>query len=235
MLLDGFQILFEGQPFGRFLGPLGLTDTFWQGQEKIDKVPAEGYWWTGSRYKRFADGSRFRPNTSAATVAHAAGAMLSSVRDISDWQDALLGGSLLKPKSMELMLALHPKSRYGLGMRRAWLDGKPGVGHGGSLRGFVSVMYRLPEEDLDIVIMTNMLIAGLIGRAGAEIELDLIELGVPTLSYDRDALVAESNKSHPRVRAALERIEADRAWARRRRPKRNSPPIRIGMSSESGR
>jgi outer membrane protein TolC len=59
-------------------------------------------------------------------------------------------------------------------------------------------------------------IAGLIGRAGAEIELDLIELGVPTLSYDRDALVAESNKSHPRVRAALERIEADRAWARRR-------------------
>jgi len=140
----------------RFLKPLGLTDTYWQGQEQITKVPAEGYWWTGTRYKRFADGSRLRPNTSAATVAHAAGALLSSVRDISDWQDALLGGSLLKPKSMELMLALHPRSRYGLGMRRAWLDGKPGIGHGGSLRGFVSVMYRLPEEDLDVVIMTNL-------------------------------------------------------------------------------
>lgn len=140
----------------RFLEPLGLTDTYWQGKEKIDKVPAEGYWWTGNGYKRFSDGSRMRPNTSAATVAHAAGAYVSSVRDISDWQDALLGGALLKPKSMELMLAFHKSSGYGLGMRRARLDGKAGVGHGGSLRGFVSVMYRLPDEDLDIVILTNL-------------------------------------------------------------------------------
>jgi len=140
----------------RFLKPLGLTDTYWQGRESIDKVPAEGYWWTGKGYKRFSDGSRMRPNTSGATVAHAAGAYVSSVRDISDWQDALLGGSLLKPKSMDLMLALHPKSGYGLGMRRAWLDGKAGIGHGGSLRGFVSVMYRLPDEDLDVVILTNL-------------------------------------------------------------------------------
>ena len=140
----------------RFLEPLGLSDTYWQGKEKIRKVPAEGYWWTGKGYKRFADGSRMRPHTSAATVAHAAGAMLSSVRDISDWQDALLSGSLHKPKSMELMLAFHKKSGYGLGMRRARLDGKLGLGHGGSLRGFVSVMYRLPDEDLDVVILTNL-------------------------------------------------------------------------------
>ena len=140
----------------RFLQPLGLSDTYWQGKERIDRVPAEGYWWTGSRYKRFADGSRLRPNTSAATVAHAAGALLSSIRDISDWQDALLGGELLKQKSMELMLDFHRSSGYGLGMRRAWLDGKAGVGHGGSLRGFVAVMYRLPDEDLDIVILTNL-------------------------------------------------------------------------------
>jgi len=140
----------------RFLEPLGLTDTFFQGREPLGKVPAEGYWWTGKGYTRFADASRLRPNTSAATVAHAAGAMVSSVRDISDWQDALLGGELLSPKSMELMLTFPRSSGYGLGMRRAWLDGKPGVGHGGSLRGFVSIMYRLPEEDLDVVILTNL-------------------------------------------------------------------------------
>jgi D-alanyl-D-alanine carboxypeptidase len=140
----------------RFLVPLGLTDTYWQGRESIGKVPAEGYWWTGKGYRRFADGSRLRPHTSGATVAFSAGAYVSSVRDISDWQDALLSGSLLKPKSMEMMLAFHKTSGYGLGMRRAWLDGKAGVGHGGSLRGFVSVMYRLPEEDLDVVILTNL-------------------------------------------------------------------------------
>jgi len=140
----------------RFLRPLGLTDTFFQGQERIKRVPAEGYWWTGRGYKRFADRSRLRPNTSAATVADAAGAMVSSVRDISDWQDALLGGELLSPKSMELMLTFPKSSGYGLGMRKAWLDGKLGVGHGGSLRGFVSIMYRLPVEDLDVVVLTNL-------------------------------------------------------------------------------
>ena len=73
----------------RFLFPLGLRDTFFQGQEPILKVPAEGYLATRKGYQRLADGSRFRPNTSAATVADAAGAMVSSVRDVSDWQDAL--------------------------------------------------------------------------------------------------------------------------------------------------
>jgi len=140
----------------RFLGPLGLSDTYFQGREPIGRVAAKGYWWLGGRWKGFADGTRYRPHTSAATVAHAAGAMLSSVRDISDWQDALLGGQLLSPKAMELMLALQGSPGYGLGMRYAELDGRPGVGHGGSLRGFVSIMYRLPEEDLDVVILTNL-------------------------------------------------------------------------------
>ena len=140
----------------RFLQPLGLTDTFFQGLEPIGKTPAKGYWWLGNRYKGFADGTKRRPNTSAATVAHTAGAMVSSVRDISDWQDALLSGELLSPKAMELMLTLPDRNPYGLGIRRAWLDGKAGIGHGGSLRGFVSIMYRLPEEDLDVVILTNL-------------------------------------------------------------------------------
>jgi D-alanyl-D-alanine carboxypeptidase len=140
----------------RFLQPLGLSDTYFQGREPIGRVAAKGYWWLGSRWKGFADGTRYRPHTSAATVAHAAGAMLSSVRDISDWQDALLGGELLSPRAMELMLTLQGSPGYGLGMRYAELAGRPGVGHGGSLRGFVSIMYRLPEEDLDVVVLTNL-------------------------------------------------------------------------------
>ena len=115
-----------------------------------------GYWAIGRRHVGFSDGTRFRPNTSGATVAESAGAMLSSVRDISDWQDALLSGDVLEPASLELMTTLHRSSGYGLGMRRAWLDGLPGLGHGGSLRGFVSVMYRLPEDDLDVVVLTNL-------------------------------------------------------------------------------
>ena len=140
----------------RFLKPLGLDETFMQGQEPIGRVAAKGYWATSRGYVGFSDGTRYRPHTSAATVAESAGALLSSVRDISDWQDALLSGDVLEPGSLARMTDLHPRSGYGLGMRRAWLAGRPGIGHGGSLRGFVSIMYRLPTEDIDVTILTNL-------------------------------------------------------------------------------
>ena len=95
----------------RFLDPLGLRDTFFQGQERIGKVPAKGYLAARKGFQGFADGSRFRPNTSAATVANAAGALVSSVRDVSDWEDALLSGNLLAPESLEQMTDFHKKSR----------------------------------------------------------------------------------------------------------------------------
>lgn len=140
----------------RFLEPLALDETYFQGQEPIGKVPAKGYWATSDGWRGFSDGTRRRPNTSAATVAESAGAMVSSVRDISDWQDALFGGGVLEPASLELMLQFHPSSGYGLGMRYAVLDGRLGIGHGGSLRGYVSLMCRLPVRDLDVVILTNL-------------------------------------------------------------------------------
>ena len=141
----------------RFLRPLGLTDTFFQGQEPIGRWAAKGYWTKpGGGHKGWSDGTSFRPNTSAATVAESAGAMLASVRDISDWQDALLGGAVLEPDSLAKMLSFHEQSGYGLGMRRAWLDGLAGIGHGGSLRGYVAIMYRLPEQDIDVVLLTNL-------------------------------------------------------------------------------
>ena len=140
----------------RFLEPLGLTDTFFQGQEKIGKFPAEGYWWTGMRLQAVRGRLPHAPQHVSRHRGHAAGAIVSSVRDISDWQDALLGGDVLAPESMELMPTFHQSSGYGLGMRGRGSMASPGIGHGGSLRGFVSIMYRLPDEDLDVVILTNL-------------------------------------------------------------------------------
>jgi D-alanyl-D-alanine carboxypeptidase len=140
----------------RFIDPLGLRDTYFQGQELIGKVPAKGYLATAGGFRGFADGSRFRPNTSAATVANAAGALVSSVRDVSTWQDALLSGGLLAPESLAMMMDFDRRSGYGLGLRYARLDGILGIGHGGSLRGYVSLMYRLHKQDIDVVVMTNL-------------------------------------------------------------------------------
>ncbi len=150
----------------RFLEPLGLTETYFQGEEPIGREPAKGYWAIGRSWIGFADGSRYRPNTSGATVADAAGAIVSSVRDVSDWQEALLGGDVLEPESLALMLRFHPRSGYGLGMRYAVLDGRLAIGHGGSLRGYVSLMYRLPVDDLDVVVLTNL------GRSNIQVLAD---------------------------------------------------------------
>jgi D-alanyl-D-alanine carboxypeptidase len=151
----------------RFLKPLGLTDTSFQGQERIGKWAAKGYWAKPDGWKSWSDGTAYRPNTSAATVAESAGAMLASVRDVSDWQDALFGGAVLAPESLARMLRFDQRSGYGLGMRRASLDGISGVGHGGSLRGYVAIMYRLPDLDIDVVLLTNLGNASLQGLADA--------------------------------------------------------------------
>jgi D-alanyl-D-alanine carboxypeptidase len=138
----------------RFLGPLGMTQTYFQGDEPIGHWPAKGYWLNGSGYTGFSDGSKLRPNTSAATVAWAAGGLVSSVRDVATWQHALLSGDVLKPESLAQMLDFG-KYGYGLGMRRQLLAGRMGVGHGGSLRGYEAGMYRLPLEDVSVVVLTN--------------------------------------------------------------------------------
>jgi D-alanyl-D-alanine carboxypeptidase len=148
----------------RFLEPLGMRDTFFQGDEPIGKRPAQGYWKRqGGGFTGFSDGTWLRPHTSAATVAWTAGAMVSSIRDLATWTHALYAGDVLSPESLALMLATHPRHGYGLGVRRVALDGNLGYGHGGSLRGFVSGIYRLPAQDIEVVMVTNL---GLVSSAG---------------------------------------------------------------------
>jgi D-alanyl-D-alanine carboxypeptidase len=81
--------------------------------------------------------------------------MEGSVRDLLDWEHALYSGDVLSPEALGQMLAFAPDSGYGLGARTQTLAARPGYGHGGSLRGFVSVMYRLPVENIDVVVLTN--------------------------------------------------------------------------------
>jgi D-alanyl-D-alanine carboxypeptidase len=141
----------------RLLGPAGMDETvFQQAGEDVGIVGAKGFWGRPGAYRDWSDGTDFRPNTSAATVAWAAGAMEGSVRDLLDWEDALYSGNVLSADARAQMLTFDPDSGYGLGARTQTLVGRPGYGHGGSLRGFVSVMYRLPEDDIDVVVLTNL-------------------------------------------------------------------------------
>jgi D-alanyl-D-alanine carboxypeptidase len=145
------------------LGPLGLDETvFQQVGRPVGLVGAKGFWKErGGRFREWSDGTDFRPTTSTASVAWAAGAIQGSVRDLLDWEMALYEGDVLPPEALAQMLDFDARSGYGLGARTQTVAGRPGYGHGGSLRGYVSVMYRLPVEDLDVVVLANVGFANL--------------------------------------------------------------------------
>ena len=145
------------QVHDELLAPLGLDETvFQQAGRPVGLVGAKGFWKDRTGFREWSDGTDFRPTTSAATVAWAAGAMEGSVRDLLDWEMSLYEGGVLTPDALGQMLAFDPKSGYGLGARTQTLAQRQGYGHGGSLRGFVSVMYRLPVEDVDVVVLANV-------------------------------------------------------------------------------
>ena len=156
-----------GQPLAtlihdQLLAPLGMDHSvFQQAGQPVDLVGAKGFWKSGTGFQEWSDDTNFRPTTSTATVAWAAGAMEGSARDLLDWEMALYGGQVLTPAELAEMLGTYRDSGYGLGARTQTLDGQQGYGHGGSLRGFVSVMYRLPVADLDVVVLANVGFANL--------------------------------------------------------------------------
>lgn len=141
----------------RFLDPLELHDTAFQGSEELPRTTAaHGYLLLGGRYQGPWDGSPIEPDTSAVTVAWAAGAMTSSVADLSRWANALYAGAVLAPESLAAMLTFDRASGYGLGTRTDTFELQRAVGHTGSLRGFTNAMWYMPDVRMTVVVSTNL-------------------------------------------------------------------------------
>jgi D-alanyl-D-alanine carboxypeptidase len=140
----------------RFLAPLGMRDTFFQGEEPVRVRGAMGYLYDAParRFEGLADRTNTRPNTSAATVAWAAGAMVSTAHDVATWARALYGGSVLSGRSLTQMLDFG-RYAYGLGTRLSLLAGQDAWGHTGSLRGFTAAAEYFPDQRLTIAVTTN--------------------------------------------------------------------------------
>jgi D-alanyl-D-alanine carboxypeptidase len=153
-----------GSSFGsvladRFLKPLGLARTSFQGDGPPPSTAAQGYLLKDGAFREVSDSSGYRPTRSAATVAWAAGGMVGSAPDIATWGHALYGGRLLTPASMKEMLdyrrSPYANGTYALGTRTRLLDGRRMFGHTGSLRGFVAAMWHFPQQATTVVVLTN--------------------------------------------------------------------------------
>jgi D-alanyl-D-alanine carboxypeptidase len=161
----------EGAPLAellreRFLAPLGLDHTHYQGVEAPMGPVARAYRFDSpalrSRPIPMSDGTDVVPFTSVVTAAGSAGSVASTAEDLVTWARALYGGSVLTPGSFVAMVtdaqrtaAFKPSIPYGLGVQEATIDGRPTLGHSGRLLGSRSVVRWLPNEGIAIAVVTN--------------------------------------------------------------------------------
>ena len=149
----------EGQPLGkvfqaRIFGPLGMTQTRMADPEDIIRHRASGYW-----VDRMGVELMNRDATQPSSTL-GAGGLLSSVHDMTKWDEALYGDDFLSAASKEAMwtrivLADGEEVGYGFGWSVGEYRGHLSISHGGQVAGFVANFMRLPDDEVAIIVFAN--------------------------------------------------------------------------------
>ncbi len=141
---------FTEQLHARILDPLGLADTFFAAAEPVPGGTVEGYHRLGDELI----------NVSGINLSWAwtQGGMVSTTEDLTRFADALFGGDLIEPASLEAMLTFLPPDEqgreWGMGVARVQTPMGGLIGMNGSGPGFVARMFRLPTG-ATVVLLTN--------------------------------------------------------------------------------
>ena len=154
-----------GKPYGdffrdRIFTPLGMTKTHLISLKNIIPNRASGYGWE--------DGALRNGYYTGQTYAGAADvSVLTTSSDLAKWFIGLTSEGLWTKASLDSMwsraklsngedVAAFPSGSSGLGWALGSFNGYSIVGHGGSfITGFTSVMIRIPEKDLTVIVLTN--------------------------------------------------------------------------------
>ena len=150
-----------------FFGPLGMKDTAVDDPSVIVPHRAEGY-------RRGKTPGTFK-NVEFLAQGNfwSAGSLRSTAKDLLIWEDSLFGGKVLKPQSIAEMITPArlkdgrpatdtPEGKrmpfqYGLGsIAYEPVAGHRAMGNGGFIPGFNTWVRRLPDDDVTMVVMTNM-------------------------------------------------------------------------------
>ncbi|WP_375403605.1 serine hydrolase domain-containing protein [uncultured Sphingomonas sp.] len=152
------------------LAPAGLSTIAVDDMAEIVPGRAEGY----DKAPGTPTGFRNAGHLSL-SVAAAAGAARATAVDLARWHEALLGGRVIKPASVRMMLEpgrvadgrlasaarklepgeTEPPSDFGLGIYATTRNGRRSVGHGGSINGFNANVQTFPAERMTVVLLTN--------------------------------------------------------------------------------
>jgi D-alanyl-D-alanine carboxypeptidase len=156
ILLERIVEKVSGQPLGgfiheRILTPLRMSRSLYPTNDSLPG-PVHGY--SASRSGVLTDKTTLNP-----AIPGGAGAMISTLDDLRVYARALVTGTLLKPATQQTRLQGSSTDtapafvRYGQGIVQI---GKF-YGHNGTIFGFSSEMWYLPEKDAVVVINVNRL------------------------------------------------------------------------------
>ena len=159
VLADIIRIITH-QPFGEYMkknvfDPAGLNATSLTSVESIVKNRASGY---------MEDSSKEIHNAPNYIAVRPSGAFLSNIIDLLAWEKVMQEGKLLgngppnidSAEGFKTALTMDGEPIY---YRYGWMLNKVGnhilVHHGGSLPGFKSVYFRMPQKKTAIIILIN--------------------------------------------------------------------------------
>ncbi|MBS5823136.1 MAG: beta-lactamase family protein [Clostridium argentinense] len=137
---------------------LSMIDTGYDDYYKVIKKRASGYELKGEEKRmincEFIDMS----------IPHAAGALYSTVEDLYIWNKALIGGELISKESLKKIMDKHINVKendyygYGVHLISEKLGGKvrERVDHSGIIPGFLASNEVFLEEDVQIIMITNV-------------------------------------------------------------------------------
>jgi CubicO group peptidase (beta-lactamase class C family) len=165
------------------LKPMGLEHTLYCSVEPLIRNRAAGYSVTSDEVINASFLSMHLPG--------AAGALCSTVGDLLRWQQALVGGRVVRPETYRQMTTpavlrdgTHPTYGFALGLYT--LHGHAAVEHSGGINGFSADLAYYPADSLSIVVLMNSDggDASLLARRIAELVMHTPDEGSLDLAVD---------------------------------------------------
>ncbi len=124
--------------------PVGLQNTTFGSKIDTDNNECKSYQFTGSW--------KLQDETDM-SIPLGAGGIISTPIDLTRFSDALFGGKLLKPESLELMKTI--KDNFGYGLFQIPFYDKAGYGHSGGIDGFSSTFSHFEDGNISYALTSN--------------------------------------------------------------------------------
>lgn len=181
----------------RIFNPLGMAKTANRDPKFVIPKRANGYEWIGGDYSG-RDGNL--------TDLFSAGAIVSTMEDMTKWESSLRNATLLTKESLTQMwtpLTFTDGTRfpYGFAYNIKKVRGHKLLSHGGQTAGFGANISRFADHDLTVIALTNLGEDGM----GSLIALGVAKLYEPALSLKTiKAAGGEEAAVTDKVSAAIE-------------------------------